>query len=175
MSHTATASGRTISGAVEFVLRPIRPSDKAELAARWAALSPDTQRLRFLAPHPRLTGAELRFLTEVDGVDHVAFAATPIDDDRRILGAGRFVRLRDRPDTAEFAITVGDAWQGRGIGRALAMRLTDEARRLGIRRFTATVLGENVAAQRLLARLELRLERVHRLGPVQELEYRLAA
>ena len=57
------------------LIRPIRPGDAPLLAAAHASLSPETVRLRYLAPKPRLTAGELRYLTEVDGIDHVAFIA----------------------------------------------------------------------------------------------------
>jgi hypothetical protein len=60
-------------------VRPIRPSDAALLSAGLAHLSPESARRRFLAPKPRFTLAELRYLTEVDHVDHVALVAVLAD------------------------------------------------------------------------------------------------
>lgn len=49
-----------------------------------------------------------------------------------IVGECRFVRLSDRPDTADLAVTVVDAWQGRGVSpRSAAPRLTGCAGLLG--------------------------------------------
>ncbi|HEX8204758.1 MAG TPA: GNAT family N-acetyltransferase, partial [Solirubrobacteraceae bacterium] len=75
-----------------------------------------------------------------------------------IVGVGRFVRLSDLPDTAEVAIVVGDEHQGQGLGRELGRRLADEARARSVRRFTATLLGDNVAAHRLFHAISDRLE-----------------
>jgi RimJ/RimL family protein N-acetyltransferase len=104
----------------------------------------------------------------------VAFVATPADDPAAILGVGRWVRLKDRPDAAEFAIVVGDSMQGQGIGSALLERLIDEALAHGIRAFTAHVLADNQPVRRLLARLGRQLARVSH-GPVDEVELELAA
>ena len=94
------------------------------------ALSPLSRYRRFLAPKPRLSPSELRYLTEVDGRDHVALVAVaPRTPPTAWSGVGRFVRLAEAPDTAEFAIVVADDWQGRGLGRALAERLAAAARR----------------------------------------------
>jgi RimJ/RimL family protein N-acetyltransferase len=159
---------------VQFRLRPITPEDKAALAASWLHVSPESQRRRFLAPHPTLSNRELRYFTEVDGHDHVAFVATPVDDPSDIRGVGRWVRLRDRPTVAEFAIVVGDQEQGQGIGTALLERLIEEAQAQGITAFTADVLAENEPVRRLLGRLGRTLARVSH-GPVDELEVDLAA
>jgi hypothetical protein len=53
-------------------IRPIEPGDKARLAEGLRRLSQETIRRRFLAAKPRFTSAELRYLTEIDGVDHIA-------------------------------------------------------------------------------------------------------
>ena len=132
-------------------IRPIRPDDKPLLAAAHGRLSPETVHRRFLAAKPRLTQAELRYLTEVDGHDHVALVAVPEDDPSRIIAVGRFIRDPADPELAEFAIVVGDPYQRRGLGTALARSLAEEARGRGIRRLRAITLPENVAARRLIA------------------------
>ena len=138
--------------------RYIRPDDKERLRLAFGALSPESRYKRFLTPKPRLTAADLRYLTELDGVDHVAVLAVLADDPDAIVGVGRFVRLRDRPDTAEVSVVVGDHFHGQGLGGELGRRLADEARARSIRRFTATLLGDNVAAHRLFHSISDRLE-----------------
>ncbi len=110
-------------------IRPIRPEDKALLKWGLAHLSPATIQRRFLTPKPRFTAAELRYLTEVDGHDHVALVA--IDEDGDLLGVGRFVRLED-PAEAEIAIVIADPMQGQGLGTRIGYELVEEAVRHGI-------------------------------------------
>ena len=142
----------------KVAFRYIRPDDKGRLADALARLSPESQRKRFLTAKPRLSSSELRYLTEIDGIDHVAVLAVRAEDPDAILGVGRFVRLRDLPDTAEVAVVIGDRFQGQGLGRELGRRLADEARERGIDRFTAALLGDNVAAHRLFHSISDRLE-----------------
>lgn len=142
----------------KIAFRYIRPDDKERLAQALGRLSPESQRRRFLTPKPTFTASELRYLTELDGMDHVAVLAVLADDPDAIVGVARFVRLRDLPDTAELAIVVGDRFQGQGLGRELGRRAADEARSRSIRRFTATMLGDNVAAHRLFHTISDRLE-----------------
>jgi RimJ/RimL family protein N-acetyltransferase len=147
-----------------ILFRHIRPDDKGRLAAGLARLSPESQRRRFLMPKPRFSSSELRYLTEIDGFDHVAIVAVSAEDPEIFYGVARFVRLRDDPDTAEAAIVVGDPLQGKGLGRELARRLADEARERGVKRFTASLLSDNEPARRLFASLCARLERRRESG-----------
>jgi RimJ/RimL family protein N-acetyltransferase len=137
-------------------LRPISTDDQAALGAAYQRLSPLSRQRRFGSPKARLSRRDLAYLTDVDGIDHVAWVA--VDEDGDIIGVGRWVRDPERPDTAEFAIVVGDPYQGQGVGRALAERLSAEARARGVSRFTALVRADNEPVRRLVARIATRLE-----------------
>jgi GNAT superfamily N-acetyltransferase len=133
-----------------ILLRPVEPADKARLTVALGHLSAETVRRRFLAAKPRFSSGELRYLTEVDGHDHLAIVAALAADPESIVGVARCVRLPEAPDTAEFAIVVSDSLQGRGLGTLLARTLADAARAAGIRRFAATMLRENDAVRSLM-------------------------
>jgi RimJ/RimL family protein N-acetyltransferase len=158
-----------------ILVRPIRPDDKPLLEQGLHKLSETSVQRRFLTPKPRFTRAELRYLTEVDGRDHVALVAeSPVQPARALLGVARYVRLSEDPGAAEVAVVVADDWQGRGIGSLLVEQLGPRARANGIERFTATMASDNVAAHRLMARLTRRAEQ-HRDGGVVEYVSDLAA
>src|SRR3954468_2483275 len=156
-----------LDGGERVLIRPTEPGDKAKLVTGLRRLSEESIRKRFLAAKPRFSSAELRYLTEVDGVNHIALVAVLEDDPDTLVAVARCVRLPDRPATAEMAIVVGDPWQGQGLGRALATALGDAARAAGIRRFAATMLGDNEAARRLMRTFALRLEEAHVYGGVE--------
>ena len=158
------------------LIRPIRPDDKGMLADGLRRLSPQSAQRRFLTPKRSFSRTELRYLTEVDGLDHVALVAEyPSAPQRRLIAVGRFVRLQDDSRAAEVAVTVADDWQGRGLGSVLGKHLAHAARNRGIRRFTATMASENVAAHRLMAKLTSHLDQHHVGGGVDELVLDLAA
>src|SRR3954471_6836301 len=97
------------------IIRPIRPSDAPRLAAAHASLSAVSVRLRYLAPKPRLTAAELRYLTGIDGIDHVAFIADRAAHPSPAAAVARWVRSADDPEAAEPAVVVADDLQGQGL------------------------------------------------------------
>lgn len=164
----------TLTDGTQVLIRPIQAGDSDRLAAAYDRLSPATIHSRFLSAKPRLSHAELRYLTRVDGSTHVALVAVLADDPQHIAGVGRFIRSAEDPTVAEVAVTVGDCYQDKGLGRRLGMELADAARARGIRRFTATMLATNEAAHRLFARVSERLETTHH-GPLDELAANIAA
>jgi RimJ/RimL family protein N-acetyltransferase len=166
---------RLPDGAV-VLIRPIRPDDKRLLTDGLRRLSDESVHRRFLTLKRSFSRTELRYLTEVDGRDHVALVAEyPAEPVRRLIAVARFVRLHDDPDAAEAAIVVADDWQGRRLGSLLAKELGRRARSAGIQRFTATMAADNVAAHRLMERATSHLEQRHVGQGVDELVLDLAA
>jgi RimJ/RimL family protein N-acetyltransferase len=60
------------------------------------------------------------------------------------------VRTSPGAATAELAVAVPDEHARRGVASGLVARLAERARRAGVRCFTGYMLGENLAARRLL-------------------------
>jgi RimJ/RimL family protein N-acetyltransferase len=159
-----------------ILIRPIRPDDKRMLEDGLRHLSDESVQRRFLTLKRSFSRSELRYLTEVNGRDHVALVAEyPGDSVRRLIAVARFVRLADDPESAEVAIVVADDWQRRGVGTQLAELLAERARHSDIRRFTATMSSDNVAAHRLMNRLTSHLERHYAGHGVSEMVLDLAA
>ena len=157
-------------------VRPIRADDKRLLEDGLRNLSKTSVQRRFLTAKPRFTRSELRYLTEVDGWDHVALVAeAPTQPGRRLIAVARYVRDPEHPDSAEAAIVVADDLQRLGMGSLLVEELAARAQMRGVRRFTATMSGDNIPAQRLLERLTSQLERHHAGQGVAELSADLAA
>lgn len=135
-------------------IRLVRPEDKELLRAGFDRLSPESRYTRFLAPKASLSEDELRYLCEVDHENHVAIGAVheglgpPAG-----IGIGRFIRLPERPDTAEAAIAVSDEVQRKGLGQLLLLRMVAAAEERGITRFRCEVLGSNASMAGLLAQI----------------------
>jgi RimJ/RimL family protein N-acetyltransferase len=135
----------TLRDGSRLTIRPIRPDDAPRLQAFHLRLSPTSIHLRFLSSHPLLSATEAERLANVDYQTRMAFVATrPAGRDESIVGVARYdVPSPTRPDEAEPAIVIEDAYQGRGLGAVLADRLLDYARRQGIGAFVAEINAEN--------------------------------
>ena len=131
------------------LIRPVQPADAPLLADGFARLSPRSRQMRFLTRKKQLSGAELRYFTDIDHHDHEALGALNQADGRGV-GIARYIRDAEDPHAAEIAVTIVDDWQGRGLGTELLARLSDRARSAGIRRFTALVAADNTAMAGLL-------------------------
>ena len=149
----------------EVLIRAVRPEDKPLFVAGWSRLSDESVYRRFLQPRDPLNVSELAFFTEIDHVDHEAIGALAGGEG---VGVARYVRDRERPHIAEAAVTVVDAWQGRGLGGKLLRRLTARAKENRIRAFSASLFAENDAMLTLFERLGT-VTVTRRDGPVIEI------
>lgn len=127
-----------------FFARKIIPSDKSYFEQAFAQLSNESKYLRFSSMPQKLPSKHLKYLTELDDTDHVAWGILDITSEKPVpAGVGRFVRLDKNSNTAEMALTVVDAYQSQGLGRILFSILNIEASRRGIQAFEHFVLSEN--------------------------------
>ena len=145
------AGVETLRDGGAVLLRPAAPADAERLRRMFYRLSPGTRQRWFFVPAPCSPwwAAYLARLAEVDGRNQWAVVAAVGDE---VVGIARYDRLQ-AGDEAELAILIEDTWQARGLGRRLLARLIAEAGRRRIGAFTATVLGDNRPALRLLAAL----------------------
>jgi GNAT superfamily N-acetyltransferase len=166
-----------LSDGTRVLIRPVRPGDRTLLQQGFEAWSERSRLMRFCAPKHELKDNELRYLTEVDGHDHVALGALLVQRFRAAEPAGiaRFVRLESGGAVAEAAVAVTDAAQGRGLGRLLLEQLGAAAREQGVTRFRCLVLDENRAMQALLASFDLDARIVKRGAGSREIEVRIPA
>lgn len=155
------AAIRLPDGTQAFIY-PLPRTGSAALAAGLQELSPASRYQRFLSSRERFTRSELEFLTNCDGVNHLALVlAVQVGRGKtpRPVAVARCVRDLDDPELAEIAIAVADRWQGRGLGRALLRALHTQAWNVGIRRWRAFLFAENAAMSRLLERSGILLAR----------------
>ena len=141
-----------------LVIRSIEPGDAARLEMFYASLSIDSLDARFHGATRGISGAAARTFCGPDH-DHreglVAVMPRPEGD----LIIGHLCLEPMGEGDVEMAIAVADAWQHRGVGRALLSAAIDWAARHGIPRLRADVLWSNPAIVGLLrsARVPLSL------------------
>ncbi len=133
---------------------PVTPAAKPLIQAAVGKMSPETSRRRFFTVRHQLSDLELHRLTDLDGWDRFAIGAAAHSDDGLVEGVGvaRYARLADKPNTAEIALVVVDAFQRKGIGKRLLNALSRAALKRGIDRLRGTVLNDNDAMLALLTR-----------------------
>jgi RimJ/RimL family protein N-acetyltransferase len=165
----------TLKDGTRVVLRMVRASDRERLRRGFQRMSPESRYFRFFFAKESLSEDELRRLTEVDGVNHVAIGAvlSKGNGDGEGLGIARFFRLHDEPEVAEPAIAVVDDFQGRGLGSLLLRRLGAAAMERGISCFRCEVLADNQRMRRILERASPDAWFARPSGGIVELELRL--
>jgi acetyltransferase len=134
-----------------LALRPMRPEDAGLERDFVARLSPQSRYLRFHSHLMELQPDALARFTQLDYDRELALVALA-PDSSHFVGVGRYAPNPDGT-TAEFALAVADAWQGRGLGSALLSRLAGCAQAAGYRALEGHILDENAEMLQVARRL----------------------
>jgi acetyltransferase len=148
----------TLRDGSEVTIRALRKED-AELERDFIRnLSPESRWMRFLGQIGEPGDALIRELTELDYEREMAFIAlsnaggVPCE-----IGVSRYSLAADG-QSCECAVTVADAWQGKGLGTILMRDLIDIARKRGIRSMFSLDASENQRMRELARDLGFRRE-----------------
>jgi acetyltransferase len=122
-------------------VRPIRPEDATLELDFFRRLSERSRYHRFMQHLPELPPRMLARFTQLDYDRELALVALH-PQRQQFIAVGRY---SPNPDgrTAEFALTVADEWQGKGVGRALLEHLGPTARAAGYEALYGYILAEN--------------------------------
>jgi len=142
----------------EITVRPIRPED-AEIERDFVNnLSKEAKYFRFMQALQKISPEMLVRYTQIDYDREMAFlASVPDDGFEREIGIARYVINPDRK-SCEFAIVVGDEWQGRGVGGILMQTLMEEARTKEIKQMEGQVLVGNHNMLAMMNKLGFKIE-----------------
>jgi acetyltransferase len=132
-------------------VRPIGPQDAARDQRLFRRLSERTRYQRFMQHLTELTPPMLERFTRLDYPRELGLAALHPQSDE-FIAVGRYAS-RAGSAGAEFALVVGDEWQGKGLGRALLERLCAAAREAGYEALHGHVLADNQGMLELARRL----------------------
>lgn len=132
-------------------IRPIRFSDRDELARFYKRLSPDSRYARFLAVSRGIGEDAANVLCGPDHEHREGFVAEPLDADPDGPAIVGHICLEPGESGIEMAVAVADQWQGHGIGRALLLGAVEWARDHRIGRLEASTLATNSAVLALIA------------------------
>ena len=132
----------TMRDGTQVVVRPIRPEDEPRMIEFHATLSDETVHQRYFGAmrlEERVAHQRLRRICFNDFDREMALV---VERDGRILGVGRLSKSH-ATNEAEFAIVVGNPWQGQGLGTELLRRLVQIGRDEKLARITARILPDN--------------------------------
>jgi acetyltransferase len=148
---------RTCDG-VEYRVRPIRKDDAAREREFILSLSPESRFQRFMHAIREPSEDLIAHLIDVDSHSRMALVALIGKPSvERIVGVARYAADADGKD-CEFAITVADDWQCRGIGTNLSRLLFEHAAHEGFRNIYGHVLNDNERMIELAESLGLDVE-----------------
>ncbi|MBI1914830.1 MAG: bifunctional acetate--CoA ligase family protein/GNAT family N-acetyltransferase [Planctomycetes bacterium] len=142
----------------EVLVRTIRPEDEPLIIAFHAGHSEHTIRMRFFSLVKTLSHESLIRLCHLDYAREMALVAVWRDAREQHFAAVSRYYLEPESGTAEFAVIVGDAWQGQGLGTHLMERLIAVARERGVRHLKGLVLRENEAMLALMQKMHFKPE-----------------
>jgi protein lysine acetyltransferase len=138
-SERQLADGRAV------VLRSAGPADVLAITRLYLELSPESFYRRFYTAQPA-AALVARFASLGKGA--VCLVAAPSADPDGLAAEARYVPIG--PGVAELALTVGDSYQGAGLGHLMLDALVQRARAGGFERLRAVVLLSNTPMLRLL-------------------------
>jgi acyl-CoA hydrolase/RimJ/RimL family protein N-acetyltransferase len=133
---------------------------KSGLKDFFYSLSDQSMYQRFVSARKDMPHERLQEFVIIDYTKEMAVVAVISHEkaQEEIVGLGQY-GIDESTLMANFALVVRDAWQGRGIGKAILAHLANLAKKQGLRGFTAEVLEENRAMFHLFESLGLQIER----------------
>jgi acetyltransferase len=139
-------------------LRALREADLKHGQEYFARLSEESKYLRFMTPTPNLTPETLALVVEALHEARAGISVAIVEHQQQevLIGGARIVPI-DRPSTCEFALSIVDEWQGRGLGTILMREAVRLARELGYHRIEGTVLTINSKMLKVAQRLKFHL------------------
>ena len=158
-----------------ITIRPMRPEDleiETDFVQSW---SPRTRYNRLFSAGSYTSPERLKAITRIDYSRDMALIAVVMLEDREVqIGVARYVRRKDNR-SCEFALSVADAWQGRGIGRVLMRKLCDAAAQAGIEVIEGDILASNEPMLALMRALGFSLTRSPEAQEIRRASKRLAS
>jgi acetyltransferase len=131
----------TLKNGLQVKLRPIKPEDENRFKELFKSLSEESVRFRFFETIRELSHDTLTRYCNLDYDREIAIVAE-LKDERKIVGVVRII-----PDntgkSGEFAIMVGDAWHGLGLGSKFMDLISDISKDLKLETIYSYVTRSN--------------------------------
>lgn len=154
----------TLRTGLLITIRAIRPEDGKLILEGFPELDQYSLYLRFFQFKHGITDQEIKYLTEVDFINHVALVAViDLANQAKVVGGGRYFAHQNaaKVRSAEIAFMVHDQYQGQGIATLIMKHLLIIARADRISQFEAEVLAENAKMLAVFSRSGLPMSVTH--------------
>jgi RimJ/RimL family protein N-acetyltransferase len=139
----------TTKDSFTYEVNKITPNSKELIKEGFSKLSNKSVMFRFLELKKHLSEKELEYLSNPDGIKHVAFGAIFNDGvEKHGIGVARYIKTTE--DTAELAVTIIDEFQGKGIGKNLVKIITLYAKKANLKYLIGTVNCYNESMMRIV-------------------------
>ena len=144
-------------------IRPIRPEDEPLMIEFHKTLSERSVQFRYfgaLSLERRTMHERLRRVCFVDYDREIALVVerNGPDGHHQLLAVGRLIKEHGTGE-AEFAVLVGDPWQGKGLGTELLKSLVQIGRKERVQRIVGHIASENTLMKRVSEEVGFRLQR----------------
>jgi acetyltransferase len=160
-------SQTVVKDGLAVFIRPIKPEDAPLLVSLFDSLSPTSIYYRFFSPMKSIPHNMLARFTQIDYDREIALVALEEGKQtERMLGVARVIGNPDG-NKAEFAVLVGDPWQGRGVGAELLQKCLRIARERGIETVWGIVLRENTQMLALARKLGFNVSSIDEPGELE--------
>ena len=163
VAHPAMSSSREFDAMLRdgtrVHVRSIHPED-IELERRFIeSMSPASRRFRFMVTMNAPSAALLEQLTVINPATDAAYIALlETGDETQEIGVARFSAQADGDD-CEFAVTVADEWQHKGLGTLLMECLIEVAKARGIKQMHSSDSVDNNLMRKFAEHLHFEHER----------------
>ncbi len=143
-----------------ILFRPIRPEDETLLYNLFKSFSEETMRFRFFQIIREMSHETLTRYCNIDYNREIAIIAEKgKNEKRKIIGVARVIVQPDQKN-GEFAVAVGDEWQGQGLGSKLVDIIIKIGRDLELENIYGDVLSNNFKMFQLCKRKSFKIETV---------------
>lgn len=130
---------------------------KVQITNAIDSMSSQSRQFRFASPMKILSDKQLDYLSNLDGIDRLAWCASiRTDNEERGIGLARYVKIEDEKNVAEYALAVVDEFQGQGIGYELLKKLIESAGINGLKILRGFILPSNMHMLSLCRRFDAR-------------------
>ncbi len=148
---------RKLKNETQVLLRPIKPEDEGRFNELFKSLSEETMRFRFFEIIKEMSHETLTRYCNLDYDREIAIVAELPNGDKKMIGAVRLI-VEPNGRSGEFAVLVGDPWQGLGLGSKLIDYIVGIAKDMQLENIYGYVIANNYKMIKLCEKKGFRME-----------------